>query len=88
MLEKSCPTLIKLFTGGTDFTCITLAHENNIGGISMEISLDTRVPVIQLLAHPDVFGAVDKLFSFNCKLYNEISTSCPFEGWKKGLREL
>ena len=33
----------------------------------------------------EVLDEADKLFSFNCKLYNEIKDKCPFEGWKKGL---
>lgn len=88
MLEKSCPTLIELFTQDTDFIYVTLPHENNIGGVSMALNIETRVRLMEILAHPDVSSAVYKLFNFNCKLYNEIRTSCPFEGWKKGLGEI
>lgn len=88
MIEKQCPTVIDLFLGKSGFGYITLPHENNIGGVSKRVNLDRVLQAYELVGEPAVISAVIDVLNFSSKLYNEILKSCPFDGWKKGLREI
>ena len=85
MLEKHCPTVCNLFTGETPYTFISFPDEDNIGAISFTIDTEPDFNLLDFIGDKKVLDEADKLFSFNCKLYNEIKDKCPFEGWKKGL---
>lgn len=88
MLEKQCPTVTDLFTVKSGFECITLPYENNIGGISINVDLEKILHSYELVGNTAVVTAMMDVFNFSCKLYNEILKSCPFEGWKKDLKEI
>lgn len=84
-LEKSCPTVCDLFTGQTPYSFISFPSENNIGAVSLMIDTEPDFNLLNFIGDKNVIEEAEKLFSFNCKLYNEIKEKCPFEGWKKGL---
>lgn len=88
MLEKPCPTVCDLFTGGTPYKFISLPEEDNIGAITLVIKTEPDFNLLSFIGDKHVLNEADKLFAFNCKLYNEIKDKCPFEGWKKGLCEI
>ena len=87
MLKKPCPTLIDLYTGKTDFRQITMT-DVKLGGISKTVDLEKPLAAAELIGLPAVLQAVEDSINFSCKLYNEIHDFCPFDGWKKGLREI
>lgn len=87
MLEKSCPTVCNLFTGQTPYAFISFPDESNAGAISFTIDTEPDFNLLDFIGDERVRDEADKLFSFNYKLYNEIKDKCPFEGWKKGLRD-
>ncbi|WP_044262417.1 hypothetical protein [Bacteroides timonensis] len=88
MLEKQCPTVIDLFTVKSGFECITLPDENNASGIAKRVDLDVFLQSYELVGNPAITAAMIEVLNYSCKLYNEIMKSCPFEGWKTGLREI
>ena len=84
-LEKSCPTVCNLFTGQTPYSFISFPDENNIGAVSLMMNTKPNFNLLEFIGDKNVIDEAEKLFSFNCKLYNEIKEKCPFEGWRKGL---
>lgn len=88
MMEKQCPTVVDLFTVESGFECITLPYENNASGVAKRVDLDVFSNTYQLIGNVAVTTAMIDVLNYSCKLYNEILKSCPFEGWKTGLREI
>ncbi len=85
MLDRSCPEVVKLFTGESGYEVVTFPAGDM--GICKILPTDTSRTLIAILGDQTLVEEASLLINYCLKLYHEINDHCPFPGWKQGLME-
>ena len=84
--KETCPTLYKLLTNSLDG--ISLAKRNDDSGYSicMQVPMPGVIPLLSITK--ELFEVNNDFVNTMIDIYNELSSTPPFPGWKDGLEEI